>query len=154
MIDTTYTTASNVSHCTSQYSTTYIFFYFLRQQQGLFSRTERVPTRSLLWGEMPLKAMTFELHSDGLYKDDAVVYKTEGIITLYGMQNLEVLLLETSSHFGSSNSSKKAFDHHKGLYGALAMLKAFAGAFQYATVSQFGKLKFSSSAYYLLLLKL
>ncbi|KAI8373781.1 hypothetical protein BD560DRAFT_489169 [Blakeslea trispora] len=51
-------------------------------------------------GEIPLKAMSTQLDSAGLYRDDAGQYKVDGIITLYGIHRLEILLLETSSHFG------------------------------------------------------
>jgi hypothetical protein len=46
----------------------------------------------------------------------------DGIIKRYGSP-LEILLLEASGCFGSTERSKIAFNHHKGLFGALAMLK-------------------------------
>lgn len=60
---------------------------------------------------------------------------------MYGFKRLEILLLETSHHFGSTNQPKSKFDHHKGLFGALAMLKTIADEYQYGSFARFEKIK-------------
>ncbi|KAI7891202.1 uncharacterized protein EV154DRAFT_509002 [Mucor mucedo] len=76
-----------------------------------------------------------------LYKEDNHSYPADGIIKLYGLKNIEIVLLETSGCFGSIDKLKIAFDHHKGLFGALAMLKSIADEFPMATVEAFQKCK-------------
>lgn len=73
--------------------------------------------------EAALKAMITQI---GDTSDESNLYKADEIITLHGMKEVETLLLETSSHFGSTDKSKSCFDHHKGLFGALSMLKVIA----------------------------
>lgn len=51
------------------------------------------------------------------------------------------MLLETSGCFGSIDKSNIAFDHHKDLFDALAMLKSIADEFPMATVEAFKKCK-------------
>ncbi|ORE21199.1 hypothetical protein BCV71DRAFT_241776 [Rhizopus microsporus] len=63
--------------------------------------------------------------------DESTLYKADDIISLYGFNRVEVLLLETSGHFGSSDNSKNSFDHHKGLFGSLSMLKAIAYTYSF-----------------------
>ncbi|KAG0938053.1 hypothetical protein G6F57_009619 [Rhizopus arrhizus] len=52
---------------------------------------------------------------------DANLYLADGIVKLYDLCELEVLLLETSSHFGCEDNTKSSFDHHKDLFGGLAV---------------------------------
>lgn len=52
---------------------------------------------------------------------DANLYLADGIVKLYDLCELEVLLLETSSHFGCEDNTKSSFDHHKDLFGDLAV---------------------------------
>ncbi|KAG1471658.1 hypothetical protein G6F56_001993 [Rhizopus delemar] len=78
-----------------------------------------------------------QLKSIPLYKEDNHSYLADEIIKLYGPENIEVLLLETSGCFGSNDKPKISFDHHKGLFGALAMLKSIADEFPMATVGTF-----------------
>ncbi|KAI7906786.1 uncharacterized protein BX663DRAFT_466981 [Cokeromyces recurvatus] len=85
--------------------------------------------------------MSTQLNSVGLYRDDAGQFKVDGIITLYGIHRLELLLLETSSHFGYTDRSKISLDHYKGLFGALSMLKTIADTFYFASIEQFGQMK-------------
>jgi hypothetical protein len=73
--------------------------------------------------------------------DESTSYKANGIISLHTLNKLEILLLESSNHFGSTDSSKSSFDHHKGLYGALSMLKAIADNYSYGSLETFGKVK-------------
>lgn len=76
-----------------------------------------------------------------LYKEDSHIYLADGIIKLNGVKNIKILLLETLSCFGSIDRSKIAFDHHKGLFGALAMLKSIADEFPMASMEAFQKCK-------------
>lgn len=92
-------------------------------------------------GETQLISMGKQLKNIPLYKEDNHSYLADGIIKLYGLKNIEIVLLETSGCFGSIDKSKIAFDHHKGLFGALAMLKSIADEFPMATVEAFQKCK-------------
>ena len=85
--------------------------------------------------------MTKQLKANGLYKNDKFQYKADGLVKMYGVSNLEILLLETSYHFGSKDKCKAAFDHHKGLFGSLAMLKPIADCFSLGTMETFKKVK-------------
>ncbi|KAI7906349.1 uncharacterized protein BX663DRAFT_529133 [Cokeromyces recurvatus] len=53
--------------------------------------------------------------------DDRNMYKADGVI------RIDILFLETSHHFVSTDQRKSKIDHHKGLFGALAMLKTNIG---------------------------
>lgn len=92
-------------------------------------------------GEAQLIVMGKQLKSIPLYKEDNHSYLADEIIKLYGPENIEVLLLETSGCFGSNDKPKISFDHHKGLFGALAMLKSIADEFPMATVGTFQRCK-------------
>lgn len=92
-------------------------------------------------GEVNLISMNKQLKNIPLYKEDNHSYLADGIIKLYGLKNIEVLLLETSGCFGSNDKSKIAYDHHKGLFGALAMLKGIADEFCMASIKTFEKCK-------------
>lgn len=73
--------------------------------------------------------------------DESNLYKADGLVKLHGINELEMLLLETSSHFGSTNKSKNCFDHHKGLFGVLSMLKVIADESNLALTETFSKVK-------------
>lgn len=88
-------------------------------------------------GETPLQSMAKQLNDN----DDSTIYYADGIITLYGMEELEVLLLETSSFFGSKKNDKKCFDHHKGLFGSLSMIKTVADEYYLGSIENFSKIK-------------
>ncbi|KAG0975044.1 hypothetical protein G6F29_011811 [Rhizopus arrhizus] len=92
-------------------------------------------------GEAQLQAMIQQLKASGLYKNDKFQYKADGLVKMYGVNNLEILLLETSYHFGSKDKCKAAFDHHKGLFGSLSMLKTIADCFSLGTMESFQKVK-------------
>lgn len=85
--------------------------------------------------------MSKQLKNIPLYKEDSHCYLADGIIKLYGLKSIEILLLETSGSFGSVEKPKIAFDHHKGLFGALAVLKNIADELPMATVEAFQKCK-------------
>ncbi|KAG2236613.1 hypothetical protein INT48_000168, partial [Thamnidium elegans] len=65
----------------------------------------------------------------------------DGIIKLYSLREIEVLLLETSHHFGCKDKTKASFDHHKGLFGALSMLTTIADEFYLGTMEVFSRVK-------------
>jgi hypothetical protein len=94
-------------------------------------------------GEAYLKAMTTQLKNNGAYIDDRYQYKADGIIRLYGVREMEILLLEVSHEFGNKNDVKHRFDHHKGVYGAPAMSKTIADEFPYASLDIFKNIKVS-----------
>ncbi|KAG1055661.1 hypothetical protein G6F43_002404 [Rhizopus delemar] len=77
-------------------------------------------------GERFLKAMGQQIKYIGINTQSKSQYKADGIVSLYGVDNMEVLLLETSGHFKNDDQTKIPFDHHKALYGTLAMLKCAA----------------------------
>ncbi|CAO3704074.1 unnamed protein product [Rhizopus stolonifer] len=88
-------------------------------------------------GETLLESMTKQLKGN----DDSTLYYADGMITLYGMEELEVLLLETSSFFGSKKNNKRCFDHHKGLFGSLSMIKTVADEYYLGSIEDFSKIK-------------
>ena len=92
-------------------------------------------------GETKLRAMLKKSNETEIESDESIIYKADGIITLYAFNKLEVLLLETSSHFGSTDASKSSFDYHKGLFGSLSMSKAVADAYPFGSLETFKKLK-------------
>ncbi|KAG1176736.1 hypothetical protein G6F46_002079 [Rhizopus delemar] len=95
------------------------------------SRTDFLP------GEVNLKAMSEQLKELGNIQDDRDRYMADGIVRLYGYKSLEVVLLETSRHFGCTDKAKICFDHHKGLFGLLAMLKSIADVYHEGTMKTF-----------------
>jgi hypothetical protein len=73
--------------------------------------------------------------------DEYTLYKADGVISAYDFNKLEVLRLETSGHYGNTDNSKINFDHHKGLLGALSMLKAIADTYEHGSMDTFQKVK-------------
>ncbi|GAA5802099.1 hypothetical protein HPULCUR_007559 [Helicostylum pulchrum] len=92
-------------------------------------------------GESFLDSMTQQLKATGLYSDERSRYKTDGLIKLFGLKKLELLLLETSGHFSNDDNVKITLDHHKGMYGILAMLKCIAYEFPFASIEKFSHAK-------------
>ncbi|KAG1468126.1 hypothetical protein G6F56_004025 [Rhizopus delemar] len=92
-------------------------------------------------GETQLRAMSKKTNESEIESDESTLYKADGIISLYGFNKVEVLLLETSGHFGSRDSSKSSFDHHKGLFGSLSMLKAIADKYSFGSLETFKNVK-------------
>lgn len=72
-------------------------------------------------GQPVLQSMTRQLKLSGLYHDNKSQYKTDDLIKLFGLKDIELLLLETSSCFDNDRKVKLIFDHHKGMSGTLAM---------------------------------
>lgn len=92
-------------------------------------------------GEVKLKSMSNQLKKSEILKDDKCNYLADGIIKLYGLKEIEILLLETSWHFRCTDKSKHSFDHHKGIFGSLAMLKNLADEFPFAKLDSFSTIK-------------
>ncbi|KAI8359802.1 hypothetical protein BD560DRAFT_405287 [Blakeslea trispora] len=92
-------------------------------------------------GETRLRAMSRKKSEAEIESDESTLYKADGIISLYGFSRLEILLLETSGHFGSTDNCKISFDHHKGLFGSLSMLKAIADHYSHGSLKIFKNVK-------------
>ncbi|CAO3699779.1 unnamed protein product [Rhizopus stolonifer] len=92
-------------------------------------------------GQPYLNSMARQLKSVNLYVDDRNQYKSDGLIKLFGLNSLELLLLETSGCFRNNDTEKVNFDHHKGTYGVLAMLKCIVDDYPYASLKAFTKVK-------------
>lgn len=92
-------------------------------------------------GQPLLQSMTQQLKANGIHSHEKSCYKTDGLIKLFGIKQLELLLLETSGHFRNTDSVKLNFDHHKGMFGLLAMLKCIADEFHFANIEKFCKVK-------------
>lgn len=92
-------------------------------------------------GQPILESMTTQLKATGAYIDDKNQYKSDDIVKLFGIKDLEILVLETSSKFSNHDKSKINFDHHKGMFGSLAMLKCVTDAFPFGSVETFCEAK-------------
>ena len=93
------------------------------------------------YGEVCLEAMSTQLKALNMMIDGRNKYNADRLIRMHGYKNLEILLPETSSYFGCSDQSKSKFDHHKGLFGSLVMIKTIADEYQYASITTFKKVK-------------
>ncbi len=91
--------------------------------------------------EKLLSSMTKQLKLIQSHEDDWNCYKADGVYRLRKLNDLEILLVETSEEFKSTNKTKKAYDHHKGTFGMLSMLKFIADEFRYTSLSSFCKVK-------------
>ncbi|KAG1449688.1 hypothetical protein G6F55_010053 [Rhizopus delemar] len=123
-----------------------LLYPFLRAVSGVVAVEVNECKTDFKDGEAQLESMTQQLKASGLYKDNKFQYKADGLIKMYGVKNLEILLLETSYHFGSTDKCKAGFDHHKGLFGSLSMLKTIADCFSLETTVYLWSLRFESSA--------
>ncbi|KAG0938477.1 hypothetical protein G6F57_006685 [Rhizopus arrhizus] len=92
-------------------------------------------------GQPFLESMSHQLKATGVSVNEKSQYKTDGMIKLFGLKNLELLSLETSGHFSNSDNVKIKLDHHKGIYGILAMLKCIADKYSFASVEKFSRVK-------------
>ncbi|KAI9487871.1 MAG: hypothetical protein EXX96DRAFT_599451 [Benjaminiella poitrasii] len=75
-------------------------------------------------GEEELVSMTKQLKRKGPFAD--------GVVRLQEAHNIEICVVEVSG---------RCFDHHKAIYGCLAMLKTIADQYKYASVDVFEQLK-------------
>ncbi|KAG2193769.1 hypothetical protein INT47_006051, partial [Mucor saturninus] len=92
-------------------------------------------------GQPCLESMNRQLKSANLHVDDKNQYKSDGLIKLVGLKNLEFVLLETSGTLINKDKNKLKLDHYKGVYGALAMLKCMVDDYSYASLKSFSKVK-------------
>lgn len=92
------------------------------------------------YSEVCLEATSTQLKALNRMIDGRNKYNADRLIRMHGYKNLEILLPETSSYFGCSDQSKSKFDHHKGLFGSLAIVK-IADEYQYTSITTFKKLK-------------
>lgn len=92
-------------------------------------------------GEEPLRAMNEQLIIIGSKIDKRKTYNADGVIRLHALYDFEILLLETSGCFQNKNERKISFDNIKGMFALLAMMKAVADKFSYASVQLFQRLK-------------
>lgn len=86
--------------------------------------------------------MSKRANNSKVEKDESSLYYADGIISLHDYEKIEILLLETSKHFDSIHGSKSSFDHHKGLFGSLSLLKAIADTYFFGTMETFSKVNF------------
>lgn len=84
-----------------------------------------------------LAAVRKQLKAIGNHKDDRYQYKADGIVKMAAFRDIELLLVETSGPFADTDKTKANFGHHKGTFGALAMLKTIADEFNYAELVVF-----------------
>lgn len=96
--------------------------------------------RSVLFfpGEIELNAMTMQLQSQGV-NNGCLKYNADGKILLEGLST-EILLSEFFS-YGENSKGKTSFDHHKAVFGLLAMIRTIANLYKYATFETFSRLK-------------
>lgn len=92
-------------------------------------------------GEPFLESMSRQLPATGISVDEKSQYKSDGLIKLFGLKKQELVLLETSGHFRNTDSTKIKLDHHKRVYGILAMFKCIADDYSFASVGKFCKVK-------------
>lgn len=116
-------------------------FPFLDALATFLAETKQWCKAGFRHGEAPLKAMATQLKTLEFVNEDIHSYLADGILKLYGLKGLEVMLVETSGCFGSTDRPKHSFDHHKGVFGSLSMLKSIADQFFHATIDTFCKMK-------------
>ncbi|CEP18245.1 hypothetical protein [Parasitella parasitica] len=90
-------------------------------------------------GEIELNAMTTQLQSQGI-TDGRLKYNADGKILVEELST-EILLSEVSSSFGENSKGKTSFDHHKAMFGLLAMVRTIASLCQHSSFDTFFKLK-------------
>ncbi|KAG1631872.1 hypothetical protein G6F44_010886 [Rhizopus delemar] len=114
-----------------------LIFSFLKSVSETISECVENCKAEFEVGETPLIAMKKQLDDT----DEATLYYADGIIKLYGVKEVEVLLLETSSFFGCTNNAKKVLIIIRGSFGTLAMIKTIADIFCFGPLETFGKVK-------------
>lgn len=92
-------------------------------------------------GEVRSKPISKQLKKSGILKDDKYNYLADGIIKLHGLKEIEILLIDTLWHLRCTGKSKHSFDHHKGIFGSLSMLKNIADVFSFAKLDTFSTIK-------------
>ncbi|KAI7880819.1 uncharacterized protein EV154DRAFT_540078 [Mucor mucedo] len=74
--------------------------------------------------------------NDGRYK-----YNADGTLIVNNFSAIEILLTEVSSGYGKNEAGKISFDHHKAMFGMLAMIRTVAQLCETASINTFAKLK-------------
>lgn len=82
--------------------------------------------------------MSKQLKDQGLL-DSRHKYNGDGVVRFDSHK--EILLVETSSAYNAATSEKCSFDHYKGMFGLLAMMKTLADMYKYASFEEFKNLK-------------
>lgn len=85
-------------------------------------------------GEIELDAMTIQLKQQGI-NDRRYKYNADGTLQVNNHSATEILLTEVSSGFGSNVTGKTSFDHYKGMFGMLAMIRTVAQLYNKASFS-------------------
>ncbi|KAL9549080.1 hypothetical protein MBANPS3_005370 [Mucor bainieri] len=83
--------------------------------------------------------MTMQLQSQGI-TDERLKYNADGKILVADLST-EILLSEVSSSYGENSKGKPSFDHHKAMFGLLAMIRTIAGLYKYGSFEAFSRLK-------------
>lgn len=84
--------------------------------------------------------MSVQLEAEGLL-DGRTQYNADVVLRLPDFKDAEILLLETSNGYNTVSRMKASFDHSKGMFGLLAMLKGIADAYNFADYDIFKTLK-------------
>ncbi|CEP16965.1 hypothetical protein [Parasitella parasitica] len=137
----TYTSHIDIQQSEDAFNQLFIWPYLLAMSRSISETIDSSISSEFLTGQPILQSMTKQLKAVGLYIDDAHVYKSDGLFQLSGSIKEELLLLETSGCFANNDKSKVNFDHHKGVYGMLAMLKSIADDYYYASLDSFMRIK-------------
>lgn len=92
-------------------------------------------------GEEHLLSMTRQLKQKGQFKDGRFCYNADGVIRLQDFHDIEVCVAEVSDVFKNTDITKINFDHHKGMFAVLLMLKTVADELKYASLDVFQTVK-------------
>lgn len=83
--------------------------------------------------------MIMQLQSQGI-TDGRLKYNADGKILVEDLST-EILLSEVSSSYGKNSKGKTSFDHHKAMFGLLAMIRTIAILYKYGSFETFSRLK-------------
>ncbi|KAG0163481.1 hypothetical protein DFQ28_011623, partial [Apophysomyces sp. BC1034] len=132
-----YNTKQDINHSESVFN--YFFVYHFLRTVATTTNEEKC---DFVPRETCLKAMTKQLEFFGKHQDERYQYKADGVFRLFDdRKQMEILLLETSNVFECRDRGKIGFDHYKGIFGTIVMLKTIADYFRYATTAEFEKIK-------------
>ncbi|CEP18244.1 hypothetical protein [Parasitella parasitica] len=74
--------------------------------------------------------------------DGRLKYNVDGKSLVEASSTDEALLSEVSwSYYSKNSKGKTSFDHHKAMFGLLAMIRTIAGLYQYSSLDSFFKTK-------------
>lgn len=86
--------------------------------------------------EIELDAMTIKLKQKGM-NDGRYKYNADGTLIVNDLCAIEILLTEVSSGYSSNEADKVSFDHHKAMFGMLAMLRTVSQLFDKVSFNTF-----------------